>query len=70
MCVCVFELLLVSPIAQGLQGDTILVAGVNTGTAKVQARLMDRVWKVCARFSVHSRGALTFVLFPMHIFMC
>ena len=30
---------------QGLQGDTVLVAGVNTGTAKLQVRLTDRAWK-------------------------
>ena len=33
------------PSPQGLQGDTVLVAGVNTGTAKLQVRLTDRAWK-------------------------
>ena len=31
---------------QGRQGDTVLVAGVSTGTAKVQVRLVDKTWKV------------------------
>ena len=31
---------------QGRQGDTVLVAGVSTGTAKVQVRLVDKSWKV------------------------
>ena len=33
-------------LPQGLHGDTVLVAGVNTGTAKVQVRLVDKLWKV------------------------
>ena len=35
----------VSP-PQGLHGDTVLVAGVNTGTAKVEVKLADKLWKV------------------------
>lgn len=35
----------VSP-PQGLHGDTVLVAGVNTGTAKVEVKLVDKLWKV------------------------
>ena len=31
---------------QGRQGDTVLVAGVSTGTAKVEVRLVDKTWKV------------------------
>jgi len=31
---------------KGLQGDTILVEGVKTGTAKVQAKLRDSAYKV------------------------
>eukprot|EP00731_Ephydatia_muelleri_P025275 Em0017g358a len=30
---------------QNRQGDTLLVAGVSTGTAKVQAKLVDKAWK-------------------------
>ena len=33
-------------LSQGLQGDEVLVAGVSTGTAKVQVRLVEEVWKV------------------------
>ena len=33
-------------LSQGLQGDEVLVAGVNAGTAKVQFRLVEEVWKV------------------------
>ena len=32
--------------AGGYHGDTVLVEGVSTGTAKVSVRLVDRVWKV------------------------
>ena len=32
--------------AGGNQGDTVLVEGVSTGTAKVSVRFVDRVWKV------------------------
>ena len=38
---------------QGRQGDTVLVAGVSTGTAKVQVRLVDRTWKVRHVTDVH-----------------
>ena len=33
--------------ANGYHGDTVLVEGVSTGTAKVSVRFSDRVWKVC-----------------------
>ncbi len=33
------------PLLQGLQGDMVLVAGINTGTAKVQVRLRERAWQ-------------------------
>ena len=32
--------------ALGYYGDTVLVEGVSTGTAKVTVGLMDRFWKV------------------------
>ena len=32
--------------ARGYYGDTVLVEGVSTGTAKVSVRFVDRVWKV------------------------
>ena len=32
--------------AGGNHGDTVLVEGVSTGTAKVSVRFVDRVWKV------------------------
>ena len=32
--------------AAGYHGDTVLVEGMSTGTAKVSVRFMDRVWKV------------------------
>ena len=31
---------------KGYYGDTVLVEGVSTGTAKVSVRFVDRVWKV------------------------
>ena len=40
-------------LPQGLHGDTVLVAGVNTGTAKVQVRLVDKLWKVNTYQSFH-----------------
>lgn len=33
--------------AKGMNGDTILVEGVKTGSAKVQVKLKDHVYKVC-----------------------
>lgn len=32
--------------ASGYHGDTVLVEGVSTGTAKVSVKFVDRVWKV------------------------
>ena len=40
-------------LSQGLHGDTVLVAGVNTGTAKAQVRLVDKLWKVNTYQSFH-----------------
>ncbi len=31
-----------TPLLQGLRGDMVLVAGVNTGTVKVKVRLRER----------------------------
>ena len=45
LCVLLFFSHAVSP-HQGLQGDEVLVAGINTGTARVQVRLVDEEWKV------------------------
>ncbi len=33
------------PPLQGLQGDMVLVVGVNTSTPKVQVRLRERAWQ-------------------------
>ena len=33
------------PPLQGLHGDMVLVAGVNTGTIRVKVRLRERVWQ-------------------------
>ncbi len=33
------------PPLQGLHGDMVLVASVNTGTAKVKIRLRQRAWQ-------------------------
>ncbi len=33
------------PPLQGLQGDMVLVVGVNTGTPKVQVRVRERAWQ-------------------------
>lgn len=40
-------------LSQGLQGDTVLVAGVSTGSAQVQASLVDKVWKVSSSLDAH-----------------
>lgn len=37
--------------AAGYHGDTVLVEGGSTGTAKVSVRFVDRVWKVWTRGS-------------------
>ncbi len=50
---------------QGLHGDTVLVEGVNTGTAKVQVRLVDRVWKVHCTY--HFLFLYTLFVCPMYV---
>lgn len=38
--------------SQGLQGDTILVEGIKTGSANVKVKLKDKAYKVCVNVIV------------------
>ena len=40
-------------LLQDLQGDEVLVSGVNTGTARVQVRLVENAWNVSIICTVH-----------------
>lgn len=42
--------------ARGQYGDTVLVEGVSTGTAKVSVRFVDRVWKVWGNGRMRNEG--------------
>ena len=57
----------------GLHGDTVLVEGVSTGTAKVQVKPVDRVWKVgmgawryeCIAVWVYGMGYSGIIMMPI-----